>query len=238
VMRGEITLPPRKHPVPDHILTAMLKGLQTDAEDRHDSMDVLIDALTTEPDNSGHATPWLLYVTAGFVALTGVAMYYITVDNLDTPDSKQPRGARGTYIVPTPMPKKSVPVIPPVNRGTITDEQVDEVVKKYHQDIDDCIDQGRRRDAGLVGHVFLKFDVVASSDGKKGEVEKVRIVDHDLFDHRTARCVRGMATGWEFPAPSCPGAPDGVRCKASVSFDVKIPESSEATKIKRRKKTR
>lgn len=216
VMRGEITLPPRKHRVPDYVLTALLKGLQTEPEDRHDNMDVLVDALTTEPDTSGSSPPWLLYFTSLLVASIGFFMYWSTNDK---PPPEPP---------PPPPPRHAPPdwddtVIPGVTQGLITDDQMLGVVARHQEDIDDCVAQGRKRDRGLGGYVKLKFEVRGDvKDRRKGVPERVLLEDTDLFDRRTARCILGMAMNWDFPAPRCQGG-SGINCKADTTAKIDIP---------------
>jgi serine/threonine protein kinase len=124
VMRGEIQLPPRKHPVPDHILTGLLTGLQTESEDRHDNMNMLIDSLTVKPDTAGQGVPWVLYGTAFAVAMTGVILYWITAQRLNEPPPPSP--TQQTRVVSPPTtPTRVDPVIPSITQGVITDGQMD-----------------------------------------------------------------------------------------------------------------
>lgn len=235
VMRGEITLPPRKHPVPDYILMALLKGLQTESEDRHDSMTVLVDALTVKPDTAGQGTPWILYGTALAVAMTGAILYWTTAQRPNEPYEPQTRPA----IKVVAVPERDKPVIPSATQGLLTAAQMDAVVAKHHEDIEDCVRQGRKRDPGVTGSLELGFEV-HSVEGKpkEGTVEKAILVDTDLFDRRTARCILGMAMNWDFPAPNCTGGM-GINCVADIKATIEIPEApefKEPPKKKKRKK--
>lgn len=222
VMRGEIVLPPRKTPIPDYILTALLKGLQTDAEDRHDNMGVLIDELTTPPDTSTSGTPWVLYLVSLLVALIGVTAYVTTVDEIPftTEEKKPTRQAKEAF-------PDNGPVIPSVMQGTITRDQMDAVIARHQEDIDDCVAQGRKRDAHLEGFVDLQFEIVPDKrDYRDGDVDRVLVKDTDLFDRRTARCILGMSMSWRFPAPSCQGDA-GDQCRAEVDARITIPASKK-----------
>lgn len=225
VMKGEITLPPRKHPVDDHVLTALLAGLQTEPEDRHDNMDVLVDALTIKPDTVGQGPPWILYGTAFLVALTGVLMYWLTAQNLTVQPSDETTIRQGVRM--SEIPKREEPVIPPLTQGTFSDAQMEATIAKYHDDIDDCVTQGRKRDPGLEGNVVLDFEIVPKKGSPKdGDIQKVLLANTNLFDRRTARCILGMAMNWEVPGPLCPGG-SGISCVAAVTATIVIPEAPE-----------
>jgi len=217
VMRGEIVLPPKKSPIPDHILTALLKGLQTDSEDRHDNMGVLIDELTTPPDTSNHGPPWILYIVSCLVAFAGITAYVTTADKVSFSETEKPK------VISEDMFPRNEPVIPMVTQGTITDDQMDAVIARHQEDIDDCVTQGRKRDPGLEGFVDLRFEIVVDEkDYKFGDVDRVLVRDTDLFDRRTARCILGMSMSWRFPAPSCQSGA-GDQCEAEVDARIEIP---------------
>ena len=226
VMRGEITLPPRKHPVDDHVLTALLAGLQTEPEDRHDNMGVLVDALTIKPDTGGQGPPWILYGTAFLVALTGVLVYWFTAQNLTSHPDEGTAVHQGIQKLGE-VPKRNEPVIPALTEGAFSDVQMEAVIAKHQEDIDDCVAQGRKRDPGLEGKVELDFEIAPKKGSPKdGDIEKVMLANTDLFDRRTARCILGMAMNWEVPGPLCAGG-SGIKCVASVTATIIIPEAPE-----------
>jgi serine/threonine protein kinase len=213
VMRGQIDLP-GKTAVPDHVLDALLKGLQCDAADRHDTMDVLIDAITTEPDTTATRTSWIWPVTSAAVLLTGILLYWISARMLEERPDYAP-------------PRQSAPAAPgvlaglPEPEGVITEEQIERVVKTHQEDVDECAEKGLARDPDLRATVGLQFEIRTHPDSaEKGTVEKV-LLDHSrIFDKRTARCLLGMAMNWEVPAPACT-AP-ALACTAKVAIDVRI----------------
>jgi hypothetical protein len=165
--------------------------------------------------------------------MTGVLLYWITAQRINEP-SHEPHTRPVTKVITTP--DRNDPVIPSVTQGLITDDQMDAVIAKYHEDIDDCIRQGRKRDPGLVGDVDLDFEVHSVEERpKEGAVEKVLLTDTSLFDRRTARCILGMAMNWEFPAPNCVGG-TGINCVAKVKAKIEIPEAPELKEPPKKKK--
>jgi len=224
VMRGEIILPSsHKHRVPDYVLTALLKGLQTDPEDRHENMGMLSDALTVEPDDSNSRPPWLLYLASILVALIGVLLYLRTADE----DPQNSRGAEAPLLERHEGDWEEDLVIPPATQGVITDDQMLGVIAHHQEDIDDCVAQGRKRDPELSGYVKLKFEVHTSkNDPKEGTPERVLLEETDLFDQRAARCILGMSMNWDFPAPRCQADP-GINCVATLDAQIDIPPPKE-----------
>jgi len=215
VMRGEIDLPPRRHPVDDHVLTALLKGLQTEPEDRHDNMEVLLDALTTEPDAGATGRSWIWPATSGAVLVTGLLLYFFSARMLEErPDHTAPRSA-------VPVPEHEPPAPPPEPEGLVTGEQIARVLRNNRADVDQCIERAVERDPDVHGVVHLQFEIRTDPDNSSaGIVDKV-ILDHsEMFDKRAAKCVLGMAMNWRVPAPSCT-AP-AVACTAKVPLDVGI----------------
>lgn len=212
VMRGEIKLPSPKHPVDDHILTALLKGLQTELDDRHDNMEVLIDALITEPDTTTTGKPWILYITSFVVLVSGILLYWFSAQMLN----EQPPG-------PPPMKAPPPPPPPAVFDGVITEGQMAAILKKYEDHVEECADRGREKDPKLSGTVWLQFEIgVDPGSPTRGRILRAVLDDHTMFDKPTARCILGMSMNWDFPAPSCPGA--GNLCKAKIEAQIKIPE--------------
>ncbi|GAF77849.1 unnamed protein product, partial [marine sediment metagenome] len=237
VMRGEITLP-TKTKVPDHVLTGLLKGLQTDTEDRHDNMDVLIDALTISAEVVPQGKPWIIYITSGAVLVTGLILYWVSSQMLEDRPDHNPRSATPVPVVlkkPELIPVRLAPVIPPVTQGLISEDQMARVLQNHQDDIDDCVAQGFKRDPDLEGTITLDFKVLTSAtDPKKGTVDHVDLDDTAMFDKRTARCVLGMSMLWEFPAPACHGA-GGITCEAEVSAKIDIKRPKKPPKKRKRK---
>lgn len=229
VMRGTIELP-GKHPAPGHVLDALLKGLQCDVADRHDSMDVLIDALTTAPDTTATKPSWIWPITSGAVLATGMLLYWVSArmleERTDDPNVRQ-------VTINRPAPEQ--PEIPEPE-GVVTEEQMAAVISKNQEDVGECRDKGLDRDPDLHGSVGLHFEIRTDPERtKQGVVERVHLDDSQIFDKKVARCLLGMAMNWDVPAPSCT-AP-AVACTAKVAVNVRIdPPPGDLPGKKKRKK--
>lgn len=207
VMVGEVDLPSRKHPVPEYLLTGILKGLQTESFERHDSMDALIETLKVKADFSEQQPPWLLYGTALAVSAIGMLFYGGPVRQANASFDKTPSQA-------------TVP-------GVFMSDTMTRVLAKHQEDIEDCVDHGRERDPDLAGYVDLGFEIHAvEGDLERGNVKKVLLEDTDLSDRRTARCILGMSMTWDFPAPACVES-RGIECVGGIKAKIEIPEASE-----------
>lgn len=224
VMRGEITLP-GKSPVDDHILGALLKGLQTELDDRHDNMDMLLDALITEPDTTTQGKPWIMYITSFAVLISGILLYWFSAQLLnDRPPPPPPPG---------PPPMKGPPP-PPLFDGVITHGQMVAILKKYEGEVQECADRAHERDPKISGTIRIDFEIgVDPENPARGKVVRAILDHHAMFDKPAARCVLGMAMNWDFPAPACPGA--GAFCKAKVHSEIQMKAADELPSGPRKK---
>ena len=175
VMRGKIKLPDKKHPVPEYVLEALIKGLQCTPEDRFDSMRQLSDSLTEAPKFEA-TQPWLLYALIGSVAIIGVGWYWITARTLNrhTPSKRWDEHRLGVFLA----------------------EEIAEVEVMAKQDMQTCLI--RTPDSGsITGTIAIEVLVDVA-----GRVEAWRVSNGDLSDTDVARCALGMAGSWPFPEPT------------------------------------
>jgi len=172
VLQGKITLPPRKCPVPGYILNAILKGLQTDPADRHDSMDVLLDALR-EPDTLPNR-PWHLYLSMVAVAALGYTLFVTTQE----PIVEQEAAA--------------VSVSAPEPTGTIPFGAANTLMGANKADVERCAQVAKTLDVGAT-YVTLRVHLTAAG--------KVKWVHGNGTDEILLLCFRRFVEKWEWPTP-------------------------------------
>jgi serine/threonine protein kinase len=184
VLSGTIALPPRKCPVPGHVLTALLKGLQVDPADRHDSMEVLVDALI-QPDNRP-GRPWLLYVTTGLAAAALGALYLASNDVLS---EQEP------YVAVEPEPEPPLPPKDPPREGTFAEGTVKAMLEANAANLARCSEI-----ASTLGDKKTEVTLTFLID-KTGKTEKVEAPDLDLI---LLLCFERYAGEWQWPEPTGP----------------------------------
>lgn len=190
VLRGHIQLPPKNHPVPGFILDALLKGLQTSPDDRHDSMDNLIEELVKNP--SKPQRPWLLYVVTMGIAATGLLFYKISLDALE--ESRENENGGISAIVP-PLKHEE-----PEKSDVLAVDQIVDTVGGHKQDLRDCLAQGLKKRPDLEGQVPIRFEV-----NETGQVQGAKLGISRFPDATVARCLVGKSLSWNFPSPEEPG---------------------------------
>jgi serine/threonine protein kinase len=185
VLQGHIQLPPKGHPVPGFILDALLKGLQTSPDERHDSMDLLIEELRRTP--SAPQRPWLLYAVTGTIAATGLLFYWLSVQALEQQQADE------NLIKITEMPSSR----PPSKRDILPLEDIVATVGKQKDDLRECLGRGLNKFPDLEGTVPIEFTV-----GDTGRVQGAKLLNFTFAETDVARCLVGTSMSWNFPTPA------------------------------------
>ena len=208
VMRGKIKLPDRKVPVPDFVLTTLIKGLQCTPEDRFDTMADLAEALTEPPERDFYH-PWILYLVIGAIAFGGIVLYWFSAQALNEARRLAEDDTRPVVQPPDEAKWDEERV------GILHSDEIDKVTEMGRGDAETCIKRSSSP-ASIAGKITLSFllDV-------EGEVEAWRTEDSDVFDRNVSRCVMGMAGSWPFPKPV--GGP------AKVTIAIEIEEGKTVT---------
>jgi len=210
VLRGHIELPTRKsNTVPGYVLDALLKGLQTDPADRHDSMDVMLDALREPADTPSR--PWLLYITTILVAGAGWGLYYMSNDAKEHNDQRSISTALTN--TPEPAPKPVPPDLPkpePKPVGVLPEGAVEEIKVTYAKDIARCVQVAKELDV-IDAQVFLAITI--NIEGGTEMVESTR----EGSDQIVVMCLQRYAEKWAWPKPV------GGQAKAAVTIPLRAP---------------
>lgn len=190
VMRGKIKLPPKSHPAPDHILDALLQGLQCTPEDRHESMAALLAALQ-EPPRKEFYHPWILYILVGLIAAGGIGLYFYSAHTLNEAKRRIPE-SEPTSETPTSSPDEARWL--EKRSGVLHSSDLATVRKLVGKDTETCIARAEHP-SEVTGRIAIEILL-----DEQGKIESWR-ADGDLFDRSVSRCILGLAGGWRFPSP-------------------------------------